>query len=114
MRFRIALIAACVVSTTPVAAQQRGISRGEAIQTAIARGARIGVALADTVLAQAGLITARARLNPSLTTSYSKSVPQYHFGVDIPVDFPALRQLRIRAAELGLQAAQLRYQFARA
>ena len=34
--------------------------------------------------------------------------------VDIPIDFPWLRQMRVRAAEYGLQAAQLRFQLARA
>jgi len=114
MRFRIALIVACGVYAAPIAAQRGGLSRSDAIQTAIDRGARLGLSRAETAVASAGLITARARPNPSLTTSYSKSFPNYHVAVDVPFDFPWLRQLRVRSAELGLQAAQLRYQFARA
>ena len=114
MRFRIALLAACVVRTTPMFAQTTSLSRSEAIQTALERGARLGVARADTAVAGAQVITARALPNPGLSASYSKSVPSYHLNVDIPIDFPMLRQLRIRSAQFGLQAAQLRYQFARA
>ena len=59
---------------------------------ALDRGARLGVARADTAVASAALITARALPNPSLNASYSKSVPNYHVSVDIPIDFPMLRQ----------------------
>jgi outer membrane protein TolC len=114
MRVRIAVIVAWVVPAASITAQRSGLTRSDAIQTAIDRGARLGAARADTAVAVAGLITARSRPNPSLNGSYSKSVPQYHVALDIPFDFPWIRQLRIRSAELGLQAAQLRYQFARA
>ena len=114
MHVRIFLLAVCALSTAPAAAQTTRLSRSDAIQAAIERGARIGVARADTAVANAGLITARARPNPGLSASYSKSVPNYHVGADIPIDFPWLRQMRVRAAEFGLQAAQLRYQLARA
>ena len=114
MRVRTAVIVACVVPAASMPAQRNGLTRSDAIQTAIDRGARLGVARADSAVAAAGLITARARPNPSLNGSYSKSVPQYHFSLDVPFDFPWIRQLRVRSAELGVQAAQLRYQFARA
>lgn len=114
MRFRIALLIACVVRAAPAIAQTTPLSRSDAIQTALERGARLGIARADTSVAGAQVVAARVRPNPSLTASYSKAVPTYHVAVDIPIDFPMLRQLRIRSAQLGLQAAQLRYQFARA
>jgi len=114
MLLRIALMTACAAYAVPVTAQVTRLSRSDAIQAAMDRGARLGVARADTAVANAGLISARARPNPSLSASYSKSVPNYHTALDIPIDFPWLRQLRVRAAELGLQAAQVRYQFARA
>src|SRR5947209_8734415 len=114
MLFRIVLIATCAVRAVSSAAQIPGLSRNDAVQTALERGARLGVARADTAVAVAALITARARPNPALSTTYTKSVPNYHVALDIPLDFPWLRQLRVRAAELGLNAAQLRYQFARA
>ena len=52
-------------------------------------GARLGVARADTAVANAQLITARARPNPTLTGTYSAAVPNYHLIADIPIDFPA-------------------------
>jgi cobalt-zinc-cadmium efflux system outer membrane protein len=114
MRFRIALIAACAVHAAPGAAQGTPLSRGDVVQAALDRGARLGVARADTLLANAQLIAARAIPNPAVGASYSKSVPRFHFGFDVPLDFPALRQLRIRSAQVGAQAAQLRFQFVRA
>lgn len=100
-----------------MAASLRGqtpLSRAAAIEAALSRGVRIASAEADTAIANAQLITARARPNPSLTGSYSKSVPNWHFGADIPIDFPALRALRIRSAHAGVQAAQLTLSFNRA
>jgi len=81
---------------------------------ALERGARLGVARADTAAAAAQVVAARVRPNPSFTASYSKSVPTYHYSFDIPFDFPTLRQMRIRAAQTGLEAANLRYTLARA
>jgi cobalt-zinc-cadmium efflux system outer membrane protein len=49
-----------------------------------------------------------------VSASYSKSVPNYHYSFDIPFDFPYIRQLRIRSAQTGLDAANLRYTLARA
>ncbi len=114
MRFRLALLGALVVCAAPLGAQGTPFTRSDAVQTALDRGARLGVARADSVVAVASLITARARPNPSASATYSAAVPNYHFIVDIPIDFPALRQLRVRSAELGVEAARLRFQFARA
>ncbi|HEX8944825.1 MAG TPA: TolC family protein [Gemmatimonadaceae bacterium] len=90
------------------------MTRAAAVATALDRGARLGVARADTAVAGAQLITARALPNPSLSASYSKSFPQYHVTADIPIDLPPLRSLRVRSAQIGLDAARLRFQFARA
>jgi cobalt-zinc-cadmium efflux system outer membrane protein len=114
MHVRLVLLAAGAVYAAPVIAQTGGLSRSDAVQAAIERGARLGVARADTAVANAGLISARVRPNPALAVGYSKSVPNYHVAVDIPIDFPWLRQMRVQAAAYGLQAAQLRYQLARA
>jgi outer membrane protein, heavy metal efflux system len=114
MRFRIALVAACAVRAAPMIAQTTPLTRAAAVETALDRGARLGVARADTAVANAQLITARARPNPSLSASYSAAVPNYHVNLDVPIDFPQLRSLRVRSAQIGLQAAQLRFQFARA
>ncbi|MGE5732748.1 MAG: TolC family protein, partial [Gemmatimonas sp.] len=81
---------------------------------ALDRGARLGVARADTAVAGAQLFVARALPNPTLSASYSKSVPQYHVIADVPIDLPPLRSLRVRSAQVALEAARLRFQFARA
>jgi cobalt-zinc-cadmium efflux system outer membrane protein len=118
MRFRTALILACAARAMPLNAQipnqSSALTRADAVQAALDHGARLGVARADTAVANAALITARARPNPTLSATYSAATPSYHLIADIPIDFPWLRRLRVQAAQLGLQAAQYRYQFARA
>ena len=101
------LLASSLVAQTP-------LTRSGAIDAALNRGARLPVARADSAVAGAALIAARARPNPTLNGSYSKSVPNYHVSADIPLEFPALRNLRVRSAQVGLQAAQLKLLFNRA
>lgn len=113
MHFRPILIVALAVIAGPSFAQTP-ITRADAIRTALERGARGAVSAADTAVASAALITARAYPNPSLTASYSKAVPTHHVSVDIPLEFPMMRNLRVQAAQLGIQAAQLKYKFDRA
>lgn len=113
MRHTLVSVVGLVLSATSLVAQ-RPLSRADAIAAAFTRGARIAVARADTAVAGAAILAARARPNPLLTGGYSKSVPNYHMNVDIPIDFPVLRALRMRSAETGQRAAQLRFQFERA
>ena len=108
------VIAALLVLAPTVRAQLTPVTRAQALEMALERGARLGVARADTAAAAAQVVAARVRPNPSFTASYSKSVPTYHYSFDIPFDFPTLRQMRIRAAQTGLEAANLRYTLARA
>jgi cobalt-zinc-cadmium efflux system outer membrane protein len=105
---------ACVVRAAPIAGQLTPMTRADAVAAALDRGARLGIARADTAVAGAQLLAARALPNPSLTASYSKSFPNYHVNADIPIDIPPLRSLRVRSARVGLDAARLRFQFARA
>src|SRR5215467_14336752 len=115
MRLRIAVvIMACALNAAPIESQISPLSRLEAVQTALDRGARLAVARADTALARAALITAEAIPNPNLTGSYSKSVPQYHLLFDVPVGFLSRRSLAEASAKAALNAADLRYQLARA
>ena len=90
------------------------ITREAAIAAALDRGARSGIAHADTAIARAQLLSARALPNPSLSASYSKSTPQYHVALDLPVDFLWLRGTRVGAARYGQRAAQLRFVYERA
>ncbi len=94
-------------------AQQR-VTRAEAIDAALARGARLGIARADTAVANARVITAGSWQNPSLAASYSKATPQIHVTLEVPIDLPGARSSRIAAARAGQRAAAYRFQFERA
>ncbi len=92
---------------------QRSITRAEAIQAALARGPRLGVAAADTAAARAQLLTARALPNPVFTGTYSKDVPQFHYLLDLPIDYPWLRGSRVSSANLAQRAAGYRFTYER-
>jgi cobalt-zinc-cadmium efflux system outer membrane protein len=87
---------------------QRPVTRREAIGAALSAGVRVALARADSAAARARLLTARALGNPSLAASYSKSAPQQHLTVEIPLDAPWRRRVRIGAARAALRAAELR------
>jgi len=93
---------------------QQPVSRQQAVDIAVMRGARAAVARADTLVGGAQLISARGRDNPSLAATYSKSVPNYHAILDLPLDIGGIRRARIRAAESIRLASQYRFQFERA
>ena len=116
MARRALLIVICFSAARLAGAQQpvAPLTREGAIAAALDRGARFGVARADTALARAQLRSARALPNPALAASYSKSTPQYHFAVDLPIDFFWLRNTRVGAARHGQRAAQLRFVYERA
>lgn len=90
------------------------LTREQAIDSALARGGRLGVARADTLVAFAGLRSARTWENPVLSLGYSKDIPQYHTTLELPIDYPWVRGPRVRAAEATREAAQLRFSFERA
>ncbi len=95
-------------------AQAVPLSRAQAVQDAIIRSPRSGVLVADTAVAFAQLLTARALPNPTLSASYSKDVPNYHMSANFPVDYLWLRGTRLQAAQLTREAARYRYSFGRA
>ncbi len=94
-------------------AQARPVNRSEAVQAALGHAARLSVASADTAMAFAQLLTARARQNPMLTTSYSQSTPQYHASADLPLDLTGLRSARLSAARAVRETSQFRFAFER-
>ncbi|MEJ7811423.1 MAG: TolC family protein [Gemmatimonadaceae bacterium] len=116
MRSTAALILALAYPASALAGQatRAPLSRAQAVAAALARGARLGVARADTAAAAALLVGARAFQNPVLAAGYSKDAPQYHVAVELPLDLPGLRSSRIRSAAAGRDAARYRFQFERA
>lgn len=107
---------AALLLASPAVAQQpsQSVTRADAIAAASARGARLSVASADTLAANAQLLAAREWQNPALSASYSKATPQYHYALELPLDMPYLRRPRLGAATAARRAAQLRYLFERA
>ena len=83
-----AMVAPFAISALFAQTAARPISRAEAIAQAIEAGPRLGVARADTAAAFAQLLSARAFQNPALSAEYTKSAPQYHFRVEMPIDLP--------------------------
>ena len=105
---------AVLLSVSAVARSQQPITRQQAVEAAVTRGARAAVARADTLVGAAQLLSARQFDNPSLSASYSKSTPNYHEIVDLPLDISGARSARIRSAEALRLASQYRFQFERA
>jgi cobalt-zinc-cadmium efflux system outer membrane protein len=97
-----------------VARSQEPVTRQQAIESAVTRGARAAVARADTLVGAAQLLTARSWDNPSLAATYSRAVPTHHAIVDLPLDIMGIRGTRIRAAKAGRLASQYRFEFERA
>jgi cobalt-zinc-cadmium efflux system outer membrane protein len=87
---------------------QRAVTRRDAIDAALSAGARVALARADSAAARARLLTARALGNPSLAAGYSKSAPQKHLSLEIPLDAPWIRGARVGAARAAVRAADLR------
>ena len=105
---------ALLVFFSTVAGSQQPVTRQQAVESAITRGARAAVARADTLVGSAQLLTARQWENPSLAATYSKSVPHFHEIVDLPLDLTGVRSARIRSAEARRLASQYRFHFERA
>ena len=96
------------------AQQSLPLSREAAVASAVERGGRLRLAGADTATAAALLRVAGTFENPLVSAEYTKSAPRYHLTLELPFDYPWLRQTRIAAAEASRSAAQFRYSFERA
>ena len=96
-------------------AQDRtAVRRADAIEASVAHGPRMMAARADTTAAFAQLRTARMWQNPALSASYTRSTPNYHYTLELPLDLPYQRSPRVGAARAALTASQYRFQFERA
>ena len=95
-------------------AGQQPVSRVDARDAALLRGARSALARADTQAAVGLLHGARLYPNPSLSATYTKDTPHYHVIADVPLDLPWLRSARVGAAAAGRDAVRFRFDFERA
>src|SRR5256885_16593672 len=77
---------------------QQPVTRAQAVEAALARGARAAFGRADTTFAAGVLGAARAFPNPTVAATYTKDVPHYHYVPDPPPDLPWLPSPRIGAA----------------
>ena len=111
IRFRALVAAAAAAIAATIGRAQQPTTRVEAVNAALRVGPRLAVARADTAVAYARILAARELPNPTLAGSYSKDPPQYHATVELPFDFPWLRQPRVRAAEASRLAAHYRFDF---
>ena len=105
---RVGTAGALTLAAMAPALGQRAVTRAEADSAALAGGARLALARADTAAALARLLSARAIPNPTLGAVYSRATPQKHLTLDIPV-FDALytRGLRVGQASAAVRAARL-------
>ena len=93
---------------------QRPVSRVDARDAALLRGARSALARADTQAAVGLLHGARLYPNPALSATYTKDTPHYHVIADVPLDLPWLRSARVGAAAEARDASRFRFAFERA
>ncbi|MEO8336676.1 MAG: TolC family protein [bacterium] len=108
---RAGFIVALGVVVGSSAQAQLPVTRAEAERAALSAGTRVALARADTAAAIARLLTARALPNPTLAASYSKSVPQQHLTLEIPV-FDALWKRGIVVGQASASARASRLLFA--
>jgi len=110
----LAFVAVAAIAHALLAQDRAPMTRSDAIAASLVRGPRILAARADTAAAVAALRTARMWQNPGLSVSYSRSTPNYHYTLELPIDLPYQRSPRVGAARAALTAAQYRFQFERA
>ena len=103
-----------VLVAAALPAQDSPISRQGVIDAALARGARLATATADTLAGSAQVSLARQWQNPTFSASYSKDVPQRHYALEIPLDLPYVRAPRIAAATIAQRAMRARFTYERA
>ncbi len=111
---RLAWLSAGVVLCWSTQASSQSVTRQQAVDSALARGGRLAIALADTAAANAKVLAARALQNPSFNATYSKAAPQLHFIADLPFDLPGVRSARISSAVAASRGANYTLRFERA
>jgi len=105
---RAGVIVVLAFTGSSAAHAQLAVTRAEAERAALSAGTRVALARADTAAAIARLLTARAMPNPTLAASYTKSPPQKHLTLDIPVfDVLWKRGLVVGQASASARASRL-------
>lgn len=107
-------VASLLVFPLVSAEGQQAISRAAAVAAAVDNSPRLRLARADSSAARASVALARQFENPIGGASFTRSAPQVHYTLDVPLDLPWLRRPRVGAALAGLRAASTRFVFARA
>jgi cobalt-zinc-cadmium efflux system outer membrane protein len=107
------LAAAGMAAAGPVRAQTP-VTRRDAVEAALRRGARLALARTDSSAAEALRLTARALPNPALSGVYTTSLPTRHVAIDLPLDLPWQRGPRVGAADSAVASARARFAFERA
>src|SRR5437016_10096163 len=107
-------VAVCGAVGAPGPAAQQPVTRAQAVEAALARGARAALGRADTAFAAGALRPTRARPNPTLSGTYTQDVPHYHYVADLALDLPWLRSARVGAAASAREAARYGFAFERA
>ncbi len=100
--------------TARTAITQEPVSRADAWRAASLQGARVLLSRADSAFARGVLRSATQFENPTLGVSVSRSAPQEHYALDLPLDYPWLRRERVAAATASMAAAQWRAKLERA
>jgi outer membrane protein, heavy metal efflux system len=113
MRGSIPLYGLLVLAGADLAAQQP-VTRAQAVEAALTRGARAAFGRADTAAAAAFLHGMRLYPNPQVSVAYSKDPPHTHVLADLPLDWPWLRSPRIGGAAAARDAARYGYAAERA
>src|SRR5438105_3159973 len=107
-------VALCGAAGAPPLLAQRAVTRAEAVEAALARGARAAFGRADVAAAAGALHGARLYPNPSLGATYTKDLPHYHVIADLPLDLPWIRAARIGTAASARDAVRYGVAFERA
>lgn len=105
--------AGALVAAGAMSAQVAPVTRVAAIAAAVARGPRLAIARADSNTASAALGLARQFENPVVGIQRTESTPREHYTLDVPLDLPWLRSVRVGSARAALGAASLRFAFER-
>src|SRR5438874_12010342 len=104
-------VAVCGAVGAPGLPAQGSVTRAQAGEAALARGTSAALGRADTAFAAGALRTARALPNPTLSRTYTKDVPHYHYVADLALNLPWLRSARAGAARTASDAARSGFAF---